>query len=425
LAKKSQQTLQLLDAALSTIRRVKLQSTVGWLAGFWGAVVFMPLGVNYLAFLLMLLAMLLLPGRAERWARLRAHPVAWVLAALLALTVITLALQPRYYAETPANFWHGVRIALTIGAALALTRCEALMALRGFALAFVFSLGVVGAHALVNLPNFGLWNGLLKHGGNKSVSNALLFALAAGAALTIAKAVLSVNLQRSLLWALAASLSLGAVLLALPSRTAALGWLVAMALVVAHQWRGQWFKLAAMAGAVAVLSVTAYFTSPDMRVKFEQGVAELERAQNGVVAIESWGIRYFMYKHTGQMIAEKPLTGWGVGAWNDEWKRRVPDLLDNYNMPHNDFLWMGAQSGLLGSVVVFALFAAGIAVAWRSDGLGARLALMAWVSMTVATTFNSAMRDAAIGLSMLWIAAVMLRLSSEPIDPQQPLALKH
>jgi O-antigen ligase len=385
----------------------------------------MPLGMNYLALLLLGTAMLATPGRSERWTRLRGHPVFWVLVAMLVLTLLTLVFQPRYYPETRANLWHGVRIAVTIAMALALSRSEAIMALRGFALACVLSLCVVAAHAVVGLPKLNVWNGLLIHDGNKSVSNALLFALASGAALTLAKAQLASDVRRSLLWAVFAASSLGAVLLALPSRTAVLGWLIAMALVVAHQWRGQWLKLGTMASAIAVLGMTAYFTSPDMRAKFEQGVAELERAQTGVVAIESWGIRYFMYKHTGQMIAEKPLTGWGVGAWNDEWKRRVPDLLDNYNMPHNDFLWMGAQSGLLGSVVVLALFAAGIAVAWRSDGLGARLALMAWVSMTVATTFNSAMRDAAIGLSMLWIAAVMLRLSSEPIDPQQPLALKH
>jgi O-antigen ligase len=385
---------------------VKLNATVGWLAAFWGAVVFMVSS-----------------ERMQRWQRLRAHPVAWVLAAWVVLTLATLAWQPHYFAETPANLWHGLRIAVTIAVALALSRREAVMALRGFAVACVLSLCVVGLHAAVGLPSLKLWNGLLVHDGNKSVSNALLFALASGAALTVGKSVLTSDIKRSLAWAVLASICLSVVLLALPSRTAMLGWLIAMTLVVAHQWRGQWLKLMAMATAIAALGTTAYLTSPDMRQRFERGVAELELAQSGTVAIESWGIRYQMYKHTSEMIAEKPITGWGIGAWNDEWRRRVPDMLDRFNMPHNDFLWMGSQSGVMGSLLVLALFVAGIAVAWRADGLGARLALMAWVSMMVATSFNSAMRDAAIGLSMLWVAAVMLRLSGEPLEAQRPLKL--
>jgi O-antigen ligase len=376
-------------------------------AAFWGAVVFMPLGMNYLALLLLLLAMLATPGRLERWSRLRAHPLFWVLMAWLVLT----------------GLWHSLRIVLTIALALMLSRREALMAVRGFVLACAFSLCVVVAHAMHGLPESVLWNGLLHHDGNKSVSNALLFALASGAALTWSKLLLPRRWVLALVMAVTAAAFFGVVLLALPSRTAMVGWLVAMALVVAHQWRGQWLKLSLMASAVALLGVTAYLTSPDMRLRFEKGVAELERAQSGVVAVESWGIRYQMYTQTSRMIAERPLTGWGIGAWNDEWRRRVPDVLDNYNMPHNDFLWMGSQSGVWGSAVVLALFGVGIAWAWRTDGLGARLALMAWTSMLVATTFNSAMRDAAIGLSLLWMCAVMLRLQSETLDPEQPLRL--
>ena len=43
------------------------------------------------------------------------------------------------------------------------------------------------------------------------------------------------------------------------------------------------------------------------------------------------------------------------------------------------------------------------------------------IAMTIATSVNSAMRDAQIGLGMLWVTFVYLRLAHEPGAPWDDL----
>ena len=109
---------------------------------FWGLAVFAPVGVNYLAALLMLVALLAAGNLRERAARLRASPLWWPIVVYVGWTLVVLAIAP-HYPQTPSNLWHGLRIALTMLMALALTRDEAIGSLRGFFIAALASLAIV------------------------------------------------------------------------------------------------------------------------------------------------------------------------------------------------------------------------------------------------------------------------------------------
>ena len=167
---------------------------VRYAAAFWGLTVFMPVGVTWASAFLLLGALLLAPDRRERAARLRASPLWWPLVAYVAWTLLVLALRP-HYAETPSNLVHGLRIALTIAMALALTREEALAGLRGFVAIALANIVYIGLFYLF-LMRWGIWlpmpdplRGVIMLIGNKSISNALLFTMlgAAGAAIGLAQ----------------------------------------------------------------------------------------------------------------------------------------------------------------------------------------------------------------------------------------------
>jgi O-antigen ligase len=145
-------------------------------------------------------------------------------------------------------------------------------------------------------------------------------------------------------------------------------------------------------------------------------VQELEAAQQGAVSEGSWVVRYYMYRDTGRMILDRPLTGWGIGGWTEQWHLRGPKLLADYNMPHNDFLWMGSQAGIPGALTLLAILLTGVWVAWRRDDLYGRYAFAAQLIALIATNANSALRDAQIGLSLLWVSTIYLRLAQEPGD---------
>jgi O-antigen ligase len=126
-----------------------------------------------------------------------------------------------------------------------------------------------------------------------------------------------------------------------------------------------------------------------------------------------------MYRDTGLMIADRPLTGWGIGGWTEPVAQARPGLFADSNMPHNDFLWVGAQGGLPALLSLLVIMVAAVWQAWRRPDIAGRYALAATLIALIASSVNSAMRDAQIGLALLWIAMVYLRLAQEKNDPRR------
>jgi O-antigen ligase len=378
---------------------------------FWGLVVFMPVGVNYLAFFALILGMVVQTGRADRLRRFRQHLLFWPLVAYVAWTLIVLAFQPTLYAQTPSNLWHGARIALTLALALALTRDEAVWAMRGFAIAVMLSLTVIGLSHVIALPDWAIWSSMIQVTGNKSIGIDLLLTVAAGSAIVVALATRS-NGSRALALAL-----VGAVLVvvvgALPNRTSQLIVLLMPAAAAWHQWRQHRGRLLLIWAGLIMLSGGLVAGVPAIQNRLVEGWHNIQQAQTGVWSHESWGIRLQMYRNTAAMVVEQPLTGWGIGGWTSQWQQRAPAEFAGYNMPHNDYLWMGAQAGLPGALALLAILVAACVAGWKRRDATGRMAFLAALTVVFAAAVNSATRDANIGLSLLWVVGVYLCLVAD------------
>jgi O-antigen ligase len=385
---------------------------------FWGLVVFMPVGVTYLSAILLLLTMLVAGGLDKRYARLRANPLWWPVMAYLAWTFIVLAIG-QHYPETGSNLFHGIRIGLTMLMAMALTREEAIWALRGFLL--VAALNILLIVVFYAVGGFNIWSPLravVMEVGNKSISNALLFSVVASTAAVWGIAQIAAHRPLRAIPAFVLMLGLGLVVaLPLTSRTSVLALLLVIPVVCIHQWRNH---LKMLVGALVLGTVVlgaGLYQLPQLQHKVEVGVQEIEEAQAGAVFKGSWAIRYYMYRDTGLMIADRPFTGWGIGGWTDQWHKRGPALLADSNMPHNDFLWVGAQGGLPALLSLLIIMVAAVWQAWKRPDIAGRYALAATLIALIASSVNSAMRDAQIGLALLFISMVYLRLAQEKNDP--------
>jgi O-antigen ligase len=388
---------------------------------FWGLVVFMPVGVPYVACLLLLLTLLAAGDLRERAARLRANPLWWPVMAYVAWTLIVLALRP-HYPQTPSNLVHGLRIALTVLLAMALRRDEAIWAMRGFLLMTVVNMALVAIYYGIGFPLWEPWRGTLTVVGNKSISNALLFTIFGTTAAIYGLKALSERRILHACVAFATTVATASIaMLALSSRTSLLALLLIIPAACVHQWRRQLKVLAVAMLVGGALVGIGIWNSPKVQQKFELGVQEIEQAQAGGVSEGSWVVRFYMYRETAQMIIDKPLAGWGIGGWTEQWHLRGPKLLADYNMPHNDFLWMGAQAGIPGTLSLFVLLVGSVWLAWRREDVIGRWAFGATLVMLIATSANSALRDAQIGLSLLWVAMIYLRLALEPGDSWRDL----
>jgi len=361
---------------------------------FWGLVVFMPVGVTYLSAILLLLTMLVAGGLRERYARLRANPLWWPVVAYLAWTFLVLAFG-RHYPETGSNLFHGVRIGLTILMAMALTREEAIWALRGFLLIAALNILLIVAYYAVGFPVWSPLRAVVMEVGNKSISNALLFSVVASTAAVWGIAQIAAHKPLRAIPAFVLLLGLGVVVaLPLTSRTSVLALLLVIPVVCIHQWRNHLKMLVSALVLGAVVLGAGLYQLPQLQHKVETGVQEIEEAQAGAIFKGSWVIRYYMYKDTGLMIADRPLTGWGIGGWTEQWHKRGPALFADSNMPHNDFLWVGAQGGLPALLSLLVIMVAAVWQAWKRPDMAGRYALAATLIALIASSVNSAMRRA-------------------------------
>ena len=381
--------------------------------------VFMPVGANYLGLGMVVVALLCTPGRRERLARLREDPLCWPILAYVLWTLAVLALRP-HHPETALSLWHDFRIAATLTVPLVLSIEEAVWALRGFLVAALFALvAIVMAHT-TGLPDLPIWHHVTVMKGNKSINDALLFAVLGASAAVCGLAHLGETRDR---WhwagpAFAITVAAGVIVtLTLPSRTSLLGLVVAIFAACVHQWRGRLRALAVALCVGAAVAGALVWNAPSVQEKFKLGLQEIEAAQAGAVSEGSWVVRFHMYRETTRMMLDEPWAGGGLGSWTPEWHRRGPRLLYDYSMPHNDFLWMGAETGVPGLLALLAIVGTGIVVAWRRRDLSGRLAFVAVLILLVATNVNSAMRDAAIGLSLPWVVFLYLRLARAPGNP--------
>jgi len=385
----------------------------------WGCVVFMPVGLNYVAAGLLILALLTAGGFRERAARWRSNPLRWPILAFVAWVLVVLALRP-HHPETGLSLWHDARIAVTLALPLLLSVEETVWALRGFLLAAAFAVVVIVLGHTVGLPILPIWHNVLVMKGNKSINDALLFAVIGASAAVWGLAHLNDTRDR---WhwagpAFAVTIVTAAIVtVTLPNRTSLLALLLAVFAACVHQWRGRLRVLAVALCVGAVVAAGLVWQAPSVQEKFTLGIHELEAAQAGAVSEGSWVVRFHMYRETTGMMLDAPLAGLGLGSWTPEWHRRGPKLLYDYSMPHNDFLWLGAETGVPGLLILVSLFLTGLVIAWRRRDITGRLAFSAMLILLVATCVNSAMRDAAIGLSLPWVAFLYLHLVRAPGNP--------
>ncbi len=396
------------------LNRIDKPSPIQGAAFFWGAVVYLPVGMTYLSASALILAVLLWGnaqegGYTNRWHQVRHHLLFWPLCFFIAWTILVLLLQPRY-AETTDNLLHILRIALTIVIVQMLHVKELRAVLLGWAVGSLMVLIVIYLNVLVPLPHVIGWRHILQMQGNKSICIAVLLAIFANCALIYSLGKSTHYLER--FGVVIVLLVLPVLIWWLPSRTSIVLMLVCIVVGLIHYLRRKpaWMALAILMVVCVGVGISQ---APQLQQRFAQGIGELGESRiaqdinDQSAPHTSWGTRFMLYTQTLNMVSEKPWLGWGIGSWNDQWRQRTPSSLHAMNMPHNDFLWMGAQTGLPGMLALLALMLSLLLSVASLRSRAATASIVASTGLIVAMTFNSALRDAKIGLGVLFVVVAM------------------
>jgi O-antigen ligase len=139
--------------------------------------------------------------------------------------------------------------------------------------------------------------------------------------------------------------------------------------------------------AVILLVAGAYFISPSVHrrvnqnvtevLRYKEGGARQENPERGHVTSSSLGPRLVFWENTWQIIKQVPVLGVGTGDFPAEYEtvraERTPAHWEDVNNPHNMYLMVWAQSGMIGLSVVLAFFGALLWRARQLSGLPAKL----------------------------------------------------
>jgi len=184
-------------------------------------------------------------------------------------------------------------------------------------------------------------------------------------------------------------------------------------LLVSVRGRTLGWTLAAGVTTLALLFASSHL----MQDRFAQMLDEAQRHEQDNTS--SIGHRLYNYKTTPQLIAERPWFGHGTGAYHTEICRHVAAPTPCENMawhPHNQFLFLGADHGLLGMGLYAALIIGLYLTARRSSHPVARpmLAVLAALLLTD-SLINSPLWSSRESQFFIYLAGLLISMARTPI----------
>jgi O-antigen ligase len=220
-------------------------------------------------------------------------------------------------------------------------------------------------------------------------------------------------------WGAFAGLAVINVLFMVQGRT---GYLVLLVLLAWFAWttlsryfhaRGKnwgWRQGITLLVVSVLLTTAAFLASPRLHDRVSLVVSEFSAWQpNQEAQGSSAGIRLNFYYNAIQVIAKHPLTGVGTGGFEAAFTEQIKGTnLSTTPNPHNEFLLIAAQLGLLGLTLLGYLF---FTLWHRATGLNTNYAQDAARGLVLAYlvngALNSALHDHADGLFFAWMTAVL------------------
>ena len=143
------------------------------------------------------------------------------------------------------------------------------------------------------------------------------------------------------------------------------------------------------------LSLTLYLNFSDKSSRISEGIANTKAYLQPVPeqTESSMGLRYGWWKSSLKLMSEKPLLGHGTGSYSKEYQRLVPDELLASRNPHNEFLMIGVQLGLIGLFIYLSFLASQYYYAKKLPNKEKWFAQGILLSLIITSVFNSPLLD--------------------------------
>ncbi len=238
------------------------------------------------------------------------------------------------------------------------------------------------------------------------ITHNLLVAFSAFAFATLAR--IATSPHRRILWVALAVMAVYNVLFMVKGRTGylVLGVLFVYFFVEWLRWEG--FLIAVLGGSVIV--VCAFFLSDVFHARLSDTAADFHKWRSGQISEEGpLGLRLAWYEKSLAIIGDFPVFGVGTGGFASAFAEKVKNSrVPPTSNPHNEYVLIAVQLGLLGLGVLLYLFYTQWHLAANLAGLFERN-LARGLVLTVMTTclFNSSLLDHGEGIFYAWMGGLL------------------
>ena len=221
------------------------------------------------------------------------------------------------------------------------------------------------------------------------------------------KAINAVRPWQRLAYGAAALLAAYNVLFMVQGRT---GYVVLAVLLVYFCFRLLHWKGLALAVLVGiVVGGAGYFASDTLRERVNLVVQETADWQPGQGTTSSSGLRMDYYTNSLSIIRDHPLFGVGSGGFASAYAEKIKNTnMVPSNNPHNQYLLITAQLGLVGlCLMLYLFFQQWRCAAWLPTAFEQDLARGMLLTIMAGSLINSLLLDHAEGLFFAWMSGVL------------------
>lgn len=177
------------------------------------------------------------------------------------------------------------------------------------------------------------------------------------------------------------------------------GQMIMVALTLLFSWQRLDNKGRLLAIVAMAVLLTLFIGFSDKATRLKEGIENTQAYLKPMPeqVDSSMGLRYGFWKNSLILMSEKPLLGYGTGSFEKEYRRLVTDGHLVTNNPHNEFMMIGVQLGILGLVFYGGFLWSQYHFAKQLPKLEKWLAQGLLLTLLIASLFNSPFRDHAEG----------------------------
>ncbi len=371
---------------------------------------FFPIGITYTVIVLYFIAWFAAGSLGAKWSAIRCHPTYTV-----SLILFTAVLLSAIFLSPGNDYrWHGMihyfvfafLLLFSVGCENAVyRRAKSALFLGALYAGFIFCVEKAGL-----LPDWTIFSYYHQYAGNKSISIGIFMAIAG--AWMLNEAFDAVDRRSMLLYLVAYAFTEWVVVQFAVTRTGTLMVYLLSALVILRRLKFNRRSLATVAMVSVVMVGIVASNGVGHRRLQEVGSAITALQEGSLGAGESNRLQFL--RITGAMIAERPVIGFGIGGWRQEYPVRAQGLETAFmSTPHNDYLLYGSELGTIGLMLLVWIFGALVRESLRASSTKGTAFLVVMVALIVSSMFNAMLRDWRFGVPLMLLIAIAYRDSQE------------